>query len=241
VRRAPAILLCAALLAAARPAEARRGGGRGARAAVLLDGERTDGRFTDGDSFRLLSGPPRGRAARRRGVNALETSGPVHRLGALGGRALLALAQGSAALAAAAAVRCDTAGRRDRYGRLLVACPEAAEALVRAGHAMVLAVGEPPDAALVRLQREAQRAGAGMWAAGAPPRVPTSLHSADERGLGPRGAYDRVVDTRTGLSEARPHARVYRACEEVCLGEGAERACMTYVPRRHRERPACLR
>jgi len=41
----------------------------------------------------------------------------------------------------------------------------------------------------------------------------------------------------------RPHHRVYRPCEEVCVGEGAERACMTYVPfaRRYRDRPACLR
>jgi hypothetical protein len=82
-----------------------------------------------------------------------------------------------------------------------------------------------------------------MWAGGAPPLVPTSLHSADEPDLGPRGAYDRIADTRTGMTEVRAHARVYRACEEVCLGDGPDRACMTYVPfaRRFKDRPACLR
>jgi micrococcal nuclease len=82
-----------------------------------------------------------------------------------------------------------------------------------------------------------------MWAGGAPPLVPTSLHSAGEPDLGPRGAYDRVVDTRTGAAVARPHRRRYATCEEVCLGAGAERACMVYVPfeRRYRGRPRCLR
>jgi hypothetical protein len=95
----------------------------------------------------------------------------------------------------------------------------------------------------VALQAEAQRRRAGIWSGGAPPLVPTSLHSAGEAGLGRRGAYDRIADTRTGASEVRPHDRVYRTCEEVCVGEGPERACLVYVPyeRHYRDRPACLR
>jgi hypothetical protein len=118
-----------------------------------------------------------------------------------------------------------------------------AEALVRSGHGMVFAVDADPDRRLVQLQRDAQQARAGMWAGGAPPLVPTSLHSADEPDLGPKGAYDRVADTRTGVTEVRSHARIYRPCEEVCLGDGADRACMTYVPfaRRFKHKPACLR
>jgi hypothetical protein len=115
--------------------------------------------------------------------------------------------------------------------------------LVRSGDAMVFAVDGPPDPALVSLQREAQRDARGMWAHGVPPLVPSSVHSADEPNLGPRGAYDRIVDTRTGIAEARPHDRVYRTCEEVCVGAGRDRACMVHVPfaRRYRDRPACLR
>jgi endonuclease YncB( thermonuclease family) len=231
-----------ALAVAASSAQARQER-RGAEGDVQLAGEQVRVRWTDGDTFRIGSGPYRGRSARLAGVNALEPFGPVHRIGASGGAALLAIAKGSAAVAAAAGGRCEVVGSSDRYGRLLVSCPDAAEALVRAGHAMVFAVDAPADGRLLSLQRAAQEARIGMWAGGAPLLVPASLHSADERGLGRRGAYDRIVDTRSGAAPARTHARTYAPCEEVCLGAGSDRACMTYVPyqRRYRSRPACLR
>jgi micrococcal nuclease len=247
VRYAPAVLAIA-LLAATYPAEARRAKARGPRpteATLELAGERVEVRWTDGDTFKILSGRHRGRAARLAGVNALETFGPVHRFGEgdAGAGFLLAVAKQSAALAAASARRCELREGPDRYGRLVASCPDAAEALVRAGHAMVFAVDGAPDDGLVALQREAQRTGSGMWAGSAPPRVPTSLHSADEPDLGRDGAYDRIADTRTGRTEVRRHARRYRSCEEVCVGEGDERACMVYVPYalHYRDRPACLR
>jgi endonuclease YncB( thermonuclease family) len=212
-------------------------------AEVILSGERIPVRWTDGDTFRVRGGRFVGRAARLVGVNALETFGPVHRFGGMDGRALLAIAKGTAPLAASRTWRCETDGALDAYGRILVSCPDAAEALVRAGYAMVFAVEGPPAPALLEAQRAAQAARAGMWAGGVPTRVPTSLHSAGERGLGPRGAYDRIADTRTGVAAVVPHARTYATCEERCVGEGPERACMTYVPfeRRYRSRPACLR
>lgn len=241
--RLAAFVAAAALCLAPRAADARRGGDRRAEGVVLLEGERVEVRWTDGDTFKIHGGRHRGRSARLAGVNALEPFGPVHRIGASGGGALLAIARGSAAVAAAASGRCEVIGRSDRYGRLLVSCPDAAEALVRAGHAMVFAVDGPADGRLLSLQRSAQQARMGMWAGGAPPLVPASLHSADERGLGRRGAYDRVVDTRSGAAPARTHARTYAPCEEICVGAGSDRACMTYVPyqRRYRSRPACLR
>ena len=243
--RVTALALAAALLLAPAPAEARRGRVRrpATQATLLLAGAWAEVRWTDGDTFRVLTGPQAGRTARLVGVNALESFGPVHRIGTAGGRTLLAVAKGSAAVAAHASVRCEARGESDGYGRLLVTCPEVAEALVRGGHALVFAVDADADRRLLALQRDAQRAGAGMWAGGAPPLVPTSLHSADEPDLGARGAYDRIADTRTGVAEVRPHRRTYRTCEEVCVGEGAERACMAYVPfgRRYRDRPACLR
>jgi endonuclease YncB( thermonuclease family) len=240
MHRTAAVALLAALAPVVRASAATAG--MSARATVALGGAPTQVRWTDGDSFVVLTGPYAGRRARLAGVNALETHGPVHRLGRSGGRELLGIARRSAAVAAAAGGRCESDGAADGYGRLLVRCPEAAQALVRAGHAMVLAVDAPPDAALVALQGEAQRRRAGIWAGGAPPLVPTSLHSAGEAGLGPRGAYDRIADTRTGATEVRRHDRVYRTCEEVCVGEGADRACLVYVPyeRHYRDRPSCL-
>jgi endonuclease YncB( thermonuclease family) len=239
-------LLAAALAALGAPAdaEARRGGARsGAAGNVELDGARVRVRWNDGDSFRIEDGPFRGARARLEGVNALETFGPVHAWGTWRPDELLAIARGSAAIAAADVRRCAARGATDRYGRLLVACPDAARGLVAAGHAMVFALDAPPDPALLEVQRAAQAAGAGMWAKGVPPEIPSSVHARGERGLGARGAYDRIVDTRTGIARARSHDRVYGTCENVCVGPPGARACLVYVPyeRRYRDRPACLR
>jgi micrococcal nuclease len=231
-------------LAAALPAPAgARGGATRLRSLVVLGGERVRVRWTDGDTFRVLEGRWAGRSARLLGVNALESYGPVHRWAGIAPAALLADAKAAAALAASGIWRCEPERGGDAYGRLLVACPDAAAALVERGHAMVFAVDAPADERLLAAQRRAQAARLGMWAGGAPPLVPTSVHSVGEAGLGARGAYDRVVDTRTGAAVARPHRRRYAVCEEVCLGAGAERACMVYVPfeRRYRGRPRCLR
>lgn len=251
-RAAAALVLALALvLAGAVPASAAPSARRGRHAArapkgrgeVVLGGERVPVRWTDGDTFKIGAGRFAGRAARLAGVNALETFGPVHRFAGMEPGALLRIAQATAPAAAARVWRCEADGRPDAYGRLLVRCPDAAEALVRDGLAMVFAIDAPPEPGLAEAQRAAQAARAGIWAGGAPARIPTSLHSADEPDLGPRGAYDRIADTRTGVAEARPHARAYAVCEEVCLGEGGDRACLVYVPyeRRYRHRPPCLR
>lgn len=242
-RPALPVLLAAALLAAAPAAAGARGRSpRGAPATLTLDGQETRVRWVDGDTFLVDSGPLRGFSTRVVGYNTLETYGPVHRIGAASPERLWAVAREAAPLLARGAWRCQTLGERDGYGRALVACPDAAAALVRAGLAMVFALDGPADPALLSAQREAQSARAGLWAGGVPPLVPTSVHAEGERGLGAKGAYDRVVDTRTGRAAPRPHRRRYATCEEVCLGEGAQRACMVYVPyeRRHRDRPACL-
>jgi endonuclease YncB( thermonuclease family) len=243
--RSPFLAVAVAVLAVAAPAAARppARAARRPRAVVVLDGAAVPVRWSDGDTFRVLGGAHAGRLARLEGVNALETYGPVHRFGTAGPAALLAVARAAAGVAAAAGGRCEALGHQDRFGRLLVRCPDAAAALVRSGHAMAYGVEGPPPPELVALQRDAQRARAGIWAGGVPPRIPTSVHSAGEADLGPRGAYDRLCDTLTGVTVAEPHARVYRTCEEVCFGEGADRACMTYVPyeRRYRRRPFCLR
>ncbi len=243
MRLAPALVAALLLLPSAADARRSRTSRREpTRARVLLGGAWAEVRWTDGDTFRVLDGPHAKRAVRLQGVNTLESYGPVHRMGSADGRALLAVAKRSAAVAAAASVRCELVGHEDAYGRLLASCPEVAEALVRSGHAMVFAVEEDPDRRLLQLQHDAQAARLGMWVGGAPPLVPTSVHSADEPDLGPKGAYDRIADTRTGVAAAEPHGRVYAPCEERCVGEGPGRACMVYVPfeRRYRGRPACL-
>lgn len=230
--------LAAAALAVllAAPAAAR-----GARGEIVLEGERVEVRWTDGDSFRIGGGRWKGRRARLAGVNALETFGPVHRFARAAPGDLLALARSSAALAASEVRTCAASGVADGYGRLLVSCPDAALALVSRGHAMAYAVEGEAAPALLAAQREAQRRGAGMWAWGVPREIVASVHSADEPGLA-AGAYDRVVDAASGAARPRPHARRYATCEEVCTAGDGEPSCMRYVPfeRRYRHRPPCL-
>ncbi len=198
-------------------------------------------RWLDGDTFRFLEGPRRGERTRLEGYNTLESYGPVQRWGGWTAAELLQDARAATEVARAGAWRCTSRGRYDRYRRLLVACPDLAAELVRAGHAMVFAIGAPADPTLLALQRRAQREGAGMWAKGVPPRLVAGLHSVAEGGG--RRAYDRIVDTTTGEARAVAHGRAYRTCEEVCVGSGDARACMVYVPfaRQHRGRPPCLR
>jgi endonuclease YncB( thermonuclease family) len=233
------VIRLVAAVALATPALAGAGGARGT---VVLDGERVAVTWTDGDTFRVREGRLEGRRARVAGVNALETFGPVHRIARAGPEELLAVAREAGPRAAARERRCATSGQADRYGRLLVACPDVAAELVSAGLAMAFFLDGPPDAALLALQAEAQRAGRGMWARGVPAAIVTSVHSAGEPGAAGR-AYDRVVDARTGAAVARPHARGYGVCEEVCVGDGDDRSCMRYVPyeRWYRDRPPCLR
>lgn len=240
--RSAALIVALLVPALLLPAPARARGGRAAEGRVVLDGEAARVRWIDGDTFRVVDGPRRGTLARLAGVNALETFGPVHRWGGWAPEELLGLSRGTAAVAAAGTWRCGSAGG-DRYRRLLVECPELAAELVRRGHAMVFAMGGAPAApGLVEAQRRAQAEGAGMWRKGVPPVIVASAHSADERGLRGRPAYDRLVDTRTGAAYERRHQLAYAACEEVCTGEGSARACFLYVPyeRRFRDRPRCL-
>jgi micrococcal nuclease len=234
-----AALLLAALVLLPALAGAKRPGLPGR---ILLDGQPTEVRWTDGDSFQVDSGPLRGLGTRLQGYNALESYGPVHRIAGMEPEALEAIATSSAALLAGTVWSCTTEGKPDGYGRPLVACPEAAALLVREGHAMVYALDASPDPALLELQREAQGAGRGMWAGGVPPLIITSLHSDGEKGLKGKMPYDRLVDTRTGQTRVHQHRSSYRTCQEVCVGEGPARSCMVYVPfeQRYRDRPACL-
>lgn len=162
-RRVAASLISALLAALPHPALAA-GRRPGAPGHVILDGQPTAVRWTDGDSFKVDSGPLKGFGARLQGYNTLEAFGPVHRIAALGPAPLEAIASGSAALLAGTAWTCTTEGKRDGYGRALVSCPEAAAAVVRAGHAMVYAVDARPAPALLAAQREAQAARRGIWA-----------------------------------------------------------------------------
>jgi endonuclease YncB( thermonuclease family) len=205
---------------------------------VTLDGQRFDVRWSDGDTFNVTSGALKGARARLSGFNTLEDFGPVHRWGDWTHQELFELALAPEKVLNGRGWACTSTGQRDQYERLLVKCPEVAQALIGEGLAMVLAIDEAPEPRLVDAQKAAQAAGKGIWRKGVPPLVVTSLHSIDE-GKG----YNRLVDTRTGVSTPREHQEKYETCQEVCEGPPEKRSCMVYVPheRRYRNKPDCLK
>ena len=216
-----------------------------APATLILNGEKTDVVWTDGDSFKIKSGEFKGRGTRLQRYNTLEAFGPVHSWGTWTPRELYDIAKATTTVAASQEWTCTTDGKLDGYKRLLIDCPEAAKLLVREGHALVYAVeGLKPDAELLVLQKEAQKKKAGIWAKGIVNGVITSLHSLGEDGEDPDGeSYNRVVDTRTGEALVRKHKDAYGTCQTVCEKTDGDQSCMVYVPfkRRYGGKPDCLR
>lgn len=208
---------------------------------LLLNDEQVQVRWTDGDSFKFLSGPYEGKGTRLSGFNTLEAYGPVHRWGTWTPQALFALARASSSIGSSREWSCTTDGKLDGYGRVLVACPALAEELVRQGHAIAYAVEGTSEERLLAAQREAIEAQRGLWARGAPKGIVTSVHSLGEDG--DTTPYNRVVDTRTGAAVKRPHQQRYEVCQEVCEETDGDVSCLRWVPfqRRYRNKPDCLR
>jgi endonuclease YncB( thermonuclease family) len=211
---------------------------------VSLNGVPTLVHWSDGDSFTVKSGAYAGRGTRLVGFNTLEKYGPVHWWGDWTPEALYQLARDAGPFAAAGAWNCTTDGRADGYGRLLVLCPDLAVEMVRQGYAMAYAVdGGAPVEGTLAAQAEAMAQRRGIWAKGRVHGVVTSVHSLGEDGSRDAQAYNRVLDTRTGVAHKRAHAKTYATCEWVCEVTDGETSCMRYVPfaNRYRHRPWCLK
>lgn len=211
---------------------------------VVLNGEKIQVNWTDGDSFKIKEGKFKGAGTRLQGYNTLEAYGPVHRWGEWTAHELFELAEDSAAHAAMKTWECTTDEKKDGYGRLLVNCPELTKHMVLDGYAMVYSVDGPVDPALLELQQQSIKNKSGMWKKGAPKGVVTSLHSLGEPDSnGAVTAYNRVADTRTGAAAKREHQQRYDTCQEVCEETDGEKSCMIYVPfeKRYKHRPDCLK
>jgi micrococcal nuclease len=210
-----------------------------AEGVIVLNGERTQVSWSDGDSFDFKSGPWVGQGTRLVGFNTLEAYGPVHRWGDWTREELYELAKSGAVVAAREAWECTTQGEPDAYGRVLVDCPKLARVMALEGVGLAYAVRGKPPPRVLDAMHQAQRARRGVWAKGVPDGIITALHSRDEDTAGkyPTAA-NRVLNTRTGEAQLRKHMDTYRLCEEVCL----EGSCMVYVPyeRRYKNQPNCL-
>ena len=186
------------------------------RSRVILNGKLTAVTFNDGDSFRVLGGGMDGAKARLEGFNTPESYGPVHSWGTWTEKELYVMAKMATAHARKGIWECETDGKTDTYGRMLVKCPGLAEDLIRHGLAHVLTVGdEPGDPTLIEAQREAIEARRGIWSHGVPEYVLTSIHSVEEDTDG-TGTYNRLVSTDDGHSLKWKHQNRYSECAKVC-------------------------
>lgn len=203
---------------------------------ITLDGQTTNVRFNDGDTFKIRSGIYKGKRARIDGYNALETP-PIHEWL----RSSIAYLHFIAARATEEAQNgnwnCVLQNGEDTYGRLLVTCDDLALALLSEGLAHAYSIDKNPAREdYLAAQRMAQQEARGMWANGIPRKIITSLHSKDE---GAAHTYNRLISTEDGSSTMIEHHRSYATCEKVC----AEQSCMVYVPYQERygsNRPHCL-
>lgn len=184
---------------------------------VYINGEVTPVYFNDGDSFRPMAGQYKGSQSRLAGYNTLESFGPVHSWGGWTEKEMWVIAKLATKHAQKGVWHCETDGKKDGYGRLLMHCKDLSISHVENGFAMAMSVDEKPaDADLVAAQKKAIANKKGMWAHGVPSYVLSSLHATSEGGGKDGKTYNRLVSTTDGHSEKWLHEDDYKECQKVC-------------------------
>jgi len=217
-----------------------------AKSQITIDNVPAEAQFSDGDSFRILSGPLAKSRARVVGINALEAYGPVHQWGAWKANELYDISKEATKMAQKNGWNCHSLGEKDVYGRILMECTDLAQALLKKGLAHAMFLQETPSvASYVSYQKAAQDAGEGMWKKGVPSFIVTSVHSITEFQSPNATSYDRIVEL-SGYGKALSHQKKYADCELVCYQFNSNEigSCMIYVAYENRygaKRPACLR
>lgn len=244
------VCLSLLLLTACHTIVTRYGGRRSAKddaheadGVIILNGQKTQVRWSDGDSFDFLDGPYEGQGSRLVGYNTLESYGPVHRWGLWQREELYEMTKGDAHVCASQEWECTTGGEPDAYQRVLVNCPKLALEMVKKGRGLAYAVRGKPDPVVLDAMHQAQRARRGIWERGVPRGLITALHSfAENTDPKYKTSSNRVLDTRTGEAFLRKHTDNYELCEEICLTTEGDFSCMVYVPyeRRYKNQPPCL-
>jgi endonuclease YncB( thermonuclease family) len=210
-----ALALCIAISASLWATSSAPAGEPAAK--VFINGAPSAVFFNDGDSFRVLKGRYKGSKARLAGFNTLESHGPVHQWGTWTAKELYYIAKMATLHARNGVWNCETDGKTDTYGRMLLWCPDLAESQVRHGFAHAMTVtDEPAKEKLLEAQKEAIAARRGIWAHGVPEVVLTSLHSVEEDTTG-RGTYNRLVSSADGHSIKWRHENKYSECSRICL------------------------
>lgn len=183
---------------------------------VILNGKPVPVHFNDGDSFRVLAGEYKDAKARLAGYNTLESYGPVHQWGTWDAHELYVIAKMATYNGRDGVWECETDGKTDTYGRILLWCPKLAEEQVRKGYAHAMSIDDnPAKPELLEAQREAIANRRGIWAHGVPDFILTSLHS-DEEDVEGDGVYNRLISTADGHSVTWKHDDHYDECSRVC-------------------------
>lgn len=184
---------------------------------VFINGRPTPVSFNDGDSFRPQAGPYKGSQSRLSGYNTLESFGPVHSWGTWTEKEMWVNAKMATKYAQHGVWHCETDGKKDSYGRLLMQCKDLAKSLIENGYAMAMTIDEKAaDSELVQAQAEAIGNKKGMWAHGVPSYVVSSLHASSEGGGKDGSTSNRLVSTTDGHSERWLHNEDYAECKKVC-------------------------
>ncbi len=186
---------------------------------VYINGVPTPVYFNDGDSFRPQAGPLKGQQSRLAGYNTLESYGGVHSWGTWNPHELYVNAKLATLEARRGVWHCDTDGKKDGYGRLLLFCKDLARDLIVKGLAHAYSVKGPGDADLMAAQREAMENRRGMWAHGVPHYVMTSIHSASEGGGKDGKTYNRLISTFDAHTKKWLHTDNYTECQTICEKE----------------------
>ena len=105
-------------------------GANSVSAFTMQNGVATPVYFNDGDSFRPQSGPLKGQQSRLSGYNTMESFGSVHKWGAFNAHELYVNAKQATLEARRGVWHCDTDGKKDGYGRLLLFCKDLAIDLI---------------------------------------------------------------------------------------------------------------
>ncbi len=184
---------------------------------VYINGRATPVYFNDGDSFRPLAGPYKGSQSRLAGFNTLESFGPVHSWGGWTEKEMWVIAKLATKHAQKGVWHCETDGKKDGYGRLLMHCKDLARSHIHNGLAQVMSVDQNPgDPEYVAAQADAIKNKRGMWAHGTPSYILSSLHATSEGGGKDGKTYNRLVSTIDGHSEKWVHKEDYKECQRVC-------------------------
>ena len=107
--------------------------------------------YNDGDTFRPLAGPWRGRPARLAGFNTLESYGPTHRWGDWTYKELFVNAKQATYSARRRIWNCKVDdAEKDGYGRILAICLDLGIDHIRNGYAHAYTIDKPADWRLIQ-------------------------------------------------------------------------------------------